>query len=1150
MNRPFSYLALAAIVVFSVLFTVPAVFAEPEVILINTTLGDGTYGTGTLISIYVQYNESVNITGTPRLELDFAPGLDKNATYVGGDTTSNVLEFQYTTVAGDNTTALDYTSVNAFTLNGATIIANLSGATAINTLPAVGPGSLSDGRNIEVDAIAPFVTGVNTPDADATYGANIILNVTVTFDDAIEVTGSPRIELNFDSAPDRNATYVSGNGTTTLLFQYTTTFNDAVADLDYVATSSLTLNGGTLASVITGDFANRTLAAPGAAGSLGNGNAIAVNAVLITITDIDSPSPFPGIGLVNGIYGAGTVINFTVGFSAPVTITGVPHLELELGAIDGNATYVSDDTTTAIFTYTVQLGDNASDLGYSNTVNSLTLNGGTIFDVATGLLPANLTVPFFPTNYLSLNKDIIIDAIEPVIDGGATGFLDGVTVGPNVFVSNTTPTFNFTVTDTFQTGLTYTLWINDAAAVTAAATEGVPSVIILPAQPVGVVLTTYVEVSDGVNNKTSTSYDMIVDDEAPVVVVNSSLANNTLNLAGTLVWTVNVTDNLQSNISIGIANLGDTTCTEITPYSVLNNTVTSVPLADLYPGLGGSYTFVNLTVCAIDSINSAFGNNYYTLTVDLVNPTLTVFAPITGNRTNDTTPLVFFTANDDVASYLNYSIMVDGALNRNGNITQGNNASVNLTALSQGTHTIIVNVTDDVGRYNESSPIVIFVDTGAPTATLLQPINNTNVTTSVVPFNFTGIDALATELNYTLYLNGTANGSGNFTNGTNVSINRTLAAGTWNWTVSVTDNAGNVNTPYALNFTVSASAPVMSGEDGAATRNAATLTINTDLVAECRYSTTDQAYSAMTNVFTTTNATSHETSVTGLSAFTSYTYYVRCSSSGSATTSSAQIDFTTLRASSGGGGGGGSSSRPGTTVSGAPGVTTRLSWARVNAGETVEAPIALSGMPVTRFAIAFDQTSSNFNIEVRSLTERPSTLVAPAQTVYMFLQVTPTGLTDEAVRSATMTFAVPKSWLTSNNIGEGNVVLMRYTDRWVEIPATVVSSDATTVTFSAETPYFSYFAIAGKPTATVTPTPAPASPSEPAVAQPTPAAPAAPPAAAPAAPVETKPTAKPVAAPVKGSNGAVFWVSIVLVLAVLGAGLVYMRSRKKSRRSD
>lgn len=73
-----------------------------------------------------------------------------------------------------------------------------------------------------------------------------------------------------------------------------------------------------------------------------------------------------------------------------------------------------------------------------------------------------------------------------------------------------------------------------------------------------------------------------------------------------------------------------------------------------------------------------------------------------------------------------------------------------------------------------------------------------------------------------------------------------------------------------------------------------TISLTTNEAASCRYSTTPGvAFSAMSNVFSTTGGTSHSTLVTGLSNGGSYTYYCRCQdSAGNSNTNDFNIGFT------------------------------------------------------------------------------------------------------------------------------------------------------------------------------------------------------------------------------------------------------------------
>ncbi len=125
------------------------------------------------------------------------------------------------------------------------------------------------------DATAPTVTNVTSNTPNGTYGPTMIIDVRVTFSEVVNVTGTPQILLE-TGGTDRNATYVSGSGSNTLVFRYTVQSGDTSADLDYNGTGALTLNGGSIRDA-AGNSATLTLPSPGAAGSLGANKNIVIS---------------------------------------------------------------------------------------------------------------------------------------------------------------------------------------------------------------------------------------------------------------------------------------------------------------------------------------------------------------------------------------------------------------------------------------------------------------------------------------------------------------------------------------------------------------------------------------------------------------------------------------------------------------------------------------------------------------------------------------------------------------------------------------------------------------------------------------------------------------------------------------------------------
>ena len=102
-------------------------------------------------------------------------------------------------------------------------------------------------QNETPDTTAPMVTGVelaSTPEADATYALGDTIEVTVTFDEPVRVTGTPQLLLQVGN-DDRTASYHHGMGKA-LLFTYTVVEDDADNDGVSIAANQLSLNGGAI----------------------------------------------------------------------------------------------------------------------------------------------------------------------------------------------------------------------------------------------------------------------------------------------------------------------------------------------------------------------------------------------------------------------------------------------------------------------------------------------------------------------------------------------------------------------------------------------------------------------------------------------------------------------------------------------------------------------------------------------------------------------------------------------------------------------------------------------------------------------------------------------------------------------------------------
>ena len=136
--------------------------------------------------------------------------------------------------------------------------------------------------SLTIHSPAPTVSFVSSPDPAATYGIGDTINVRVIFNENVTVTGTPQLTLETGTT-DRVINYASGSGTNTIYFTYIVQAGDVSPDLDYVATNSLTLNGGTIRDG-AGNNATLTLPTPGGPNSLSFIEGLVVDGIVPTVT--------------------------------------------------------------------------------------------------------------------------------------------------------------------------------------------------------------------------------------------------------------------------------------------------------------------------------------------------------------------------------------------------------------------------------------------------------------------------------------------------------------------------------------------------------------------------------------------------------------------------------------------------------------------------------------------------------------------------------------------------------------------------------------------------------------------------------------------------------------------------------------------------
>ena len=218
------------------------------------------------------------------------------------------------------------------------------------------------------------VASVGSPNATGAHaaGRNIVLNV--TFGEPVVFPGdSPRLLLDIGGSP-RNATYMSGNATSSFLFNYTVLPGDNDDALGYGSTAALS---GDIRD-LDGRLADATLPPPGSPLSL-SGSGIILDTTGPRVLSVSSPN-------ATAMYGINDTIRVSVIFDETLavdTTQGSPTLELyTAGEANRSAAHVPgpDGENSLLFEYTVQEGDTSSRLDYTGTT-ALSLNGATVGDL-------------------------------------------------------------------------------------------------------------------------------------------------------------------------------------------------------------------------------------------------------------------------------------------------------------------------------------------------------------------------------------------------------------------------------------------------------------------------------------------------------------------------------------------------------------------------------------------------------------------------------------------------------------------------------------------------------------------------------------------------------------------------------------------------
>ena len=211
---------------------------------------DGTYRVGDVIQVRVTFDTAVEVEGAPRLKIDMDPAYwgEQWATYDGGSGT-NSLTFAYEVVEPNESTQGIAVLANTLEANGGAI--RSAAAKARVDLAHAGlnhdPAHKVDWRSVTGIEI------VSDSGDDGTYRLGDVIEVRVTFDEAVEVEGTPRLKIDMDPAywGEKWATYDGGSGTNSLTFAYEVVEPNESTQGIAVLANTLEANGGAIRSAAT-----------------------------------------------------------------------------------------------------------------------------------------------------------------------------------------------------------------------------------------------------------------------------------------------------------------------------------------------------------------------------------------------------------------------------------------------------------------------------------------------------------------------------------------------------------------------------------------------------------------------------------------------------------------------------------------------------------------------------------------------------------------------------------------------------------------------------------------------------------------------------------------------------------------------------------
>lgn len=314
----------------------------------------------------------------------------------------------------------------------------------------MGGNTTVDTRSVRIETNTPQLVRITSTNDNGRYASASNIDIVLEFNKSVSFTegsNEPVIVLNNGAS----ASYLSGNGSTRIIFRYTVSPGNDIALLDV---SSINISAGNSFKDDTGTAVDLSQL-PSGINSLAGSKNIAV----------DTTSPYiTGFRVLSAkdAYKAGDTVVIAADLSEPVLVTASPSLSLSSG-ISASAVYTSNHGSYLRFSYIVAAGENANPL----TVTSL-ISPGSITDAAGN--PIDSSIPH------ALDRTIAVDTeppAAPVINGLTDGATYYGTVNFNITATETGATVEYSTNNggTWIQGSTGSIAVNGSYAVTARQTD-------------------------------------------------------------------------------------------------------------------------------------------------------------------------------------------------------------------------------------------------------------------------------------------------------------------------------------------------------------------------------------------------------------------------------------------------------------------------------------------------------------------------------------------------------------------------------------------------------------------------------------------------------------------------------------------------------